>query len=221
MRTRSRARRRSPTVPNSSRRQRTWTSRPSSALPRITSNNQPDWATQLGWYLDFPSSSPPAITPPDGERLVYPANLVNRRLNFVTTIPNTDPCQFGGTSPQYVIDALTGARFAESAFDINNDGIFNASDLVLVGGVYVPVSAIFSPVGITPTPTIIRAGASGGLGAPGGATGPGGGSSGGTVDPTGTAYSYTPGSTGNNAVLRLNLGAGGAGRLTWREVIND
>jgi type IV pilus assembly protein PilY1 len=59
---------------------------------RVLSNNVPNWtdtSTTLhkGWYLDFPGTVPPALTPRTGERSVFQPTLINGRLIFTTLVP--------------------------------------------------------------------------------------------------------------------------------------
>jgi type IV pilus assembly protein PilY1 len=72
-----------------------------------------------GWFVDLPR---------DGERLVYDMSLYGRGLVFTSIRPLSDPCSAGMTSTIYAIDPNTGGKTDYVAFDVNKDGIFNASD---------------------------------------------------------------------------------------------
>lgn len=72
-----------------------------------------------GWYVDLPR---------DGERLVYDMSLYGRGLVFTSIRPMADPCSAGLASTIYAIDPNTGGKTDYVAFDVNKDGIFNASD---------------------------------------------------------------------------------------------
>jgi type IV pilus assembly protein PilY1 len=111
---------------------------------RTTSPNAIDWATQKGWYLDLlePSGTP------RGERVVSTSLIKSDRVIFVTLIPNTDPCTPGGESWLMEISTLTGGALSESVFDLNNDDLFDTSDLVNSS----VVSGVKSTVGISKTP---------------------------------------------------------------------
>lgn len=73
-----------------------------------------------GWYVDLPR---------DGERPVYDMSLYGRGLVFTSIRPPLgDPCSAGLASTIYAIDPDTGGKTDYVAFDVNGDGIFNASD---------------------------------------------------------------------------------------------
>ena len=57
---------------------------------RTVTNNEPDWAVDSGWYLDFNVES--------GEKITIKALLLYDRLIFATLIPSDVPCNYGGTS---------------------------------------------------------------------------------------------------------------------------
>lgn len=131
---------------------------------RVTSNHQFSYTpgtgnNPKGWYMDlvFPAGSPL------GERVVTRPLLRQDRVIFTTIVPSTAPCTYGGTSWIMELDALTGARLAYSAFDINDDRVMNMEDFVeiTVNGdvIKVPVSAIKIESGmIKPAAVIARGG---------------------------------------------------------------
>lgn len=131
---------------------------------RVTSDHQFSYTpgtgnNPKGWYMDlvFPANSPA------GERVTTKALLRQDRVIFTTMIPSTEPCSYGGTSWIMELDALTGARLAYSAFDINDDKVMNTEDFVeiTVNGdvIKVPVSAIKIESGmIKPAAVIARGG---------------------------------------------------------------
>lgn len=131
---------------------------------RVTSNHQFSYTpgtgnNPKGWYMDlaFPANSAA------GERVTTRALLRQDRVIFTTMIPSTEPCSYGGTSWIMELDALTGARLAYSAFDINDDKAMNTQDFVeiTVNGnvIKVPVSAIKIESGmIKPAAVIARGG---------------------------------------------------------------
>jgi type IV pilus assembly protein PilY1 len=121
---------------------------------RVTSANVPT-SSSLGWYIDLISPGPTF----KGEMVISNSVLRNKRVIFSTLIPNTDPCEYGGTSFLMDMDAYTGKRTDYSPFDLNSDGKRTDADTVdiTVGGktVKVPVSAIGSTVGITGQAAIV------------------------------------------------------------------
>ena len=104
---------------------------------RVVSDNSIDYATQKGWYLDLKSP----VKGAEGERVVVDPLLRNGRIIFSTLIPALDACGFGGTGWLMEIDAVNGARFSYSVFDLDGDGLFDDGDYVtLDDGSKVPVS---------------------------------------------------------------------------------
>lgn len=90
---------------------------------RIVTDNSVDWSSKKGWYLDLPTS---------GERVVADAILSNERIIFVTAIPtqSQSPCDSGGRGWLMELDANNGGRIEEYSFDVDNDGYFDADDLL-------------------------------------------------------------------------------------------
>lgn len=88
---------------------------------RAVSSNPVNYAVQSGWYIDLPTS---------GERVVVDPILRNGRFIFTTAIPSSDPCAVGGYSWLMEVDYLGGGRLNINVFDVNGDGVINASDSV-------------------------------------------------------------------------------------------
>lgn len=178
---------------------------------------------QLGWYFDFPGTTPPTFTPITGERSVFTPLLISGKLIFTSLIPSTAACTGGGDSFFMVLNNQTGGRFNDSPFDVNGDGAFTSADKITIGGSTYAVSGAKSAIGITPTPTII-AGGSGSTGSGTIATGRGavGGSIGGsaTGGSSGAAVAVVSSSSGGTASVLLNLGKA-FGRVSWRELLAD
>ena len=104
---------------------------------RVVSDNTIDYSTQKGWYLDLQSP----VNGAEGERVVVDPLLRNGRMIFSTLIPSADTCGFGGTGWLMEVDAVNGARFSFSVFDLDGDGLFDDGDYVtLDDGSKVPVS---------------------------------------------------------------------------------
>jgi type IV pilus assembly protein PilY1 len=164
---------------------------------RVTSKTPVDHTSKKGWYLDFVFS--PGI--PQGERVVSPSLLRGGRLIFVSIIPESDPCSFGGTSWLYELDALSGSRLSTAQFDVNGDGKVDKADLVQImdtnnDGVVdaeddVSPSGKELPIGISKNPSVISAGD--------------------------YEYKYSSGTTGEIAVTK-EKGAEESGRLSWRQL---
>ncbi|MCC7487849.1 MAG: hypothetical protein IT529_23005 [Burkholderiales bacterium] len=189
--------------------------------------DQPNWSTDttppnagdsppkhMGWLLDFPNADT------TGERSVFRPILNAGRLIFTTLLPLTQPCQFGGSSFLMVVDPVTGGRIDAPVLDTDANGLLNSSDTVDFAGQQIFVSGVQSTIGITPTPTIIRAG-----GLPSGGSTTGSqilGTSGPLVAASGQllAYALAAGSSGGNASTMIGLSAAG-GRVSWRELLAD
>ncbi len=104
---------------------------------RVVSDNSIDYDTQEGWYLDLESP----VNGAEGERVVVDPLLRNGRMIFSTLIPALDACGFGGSGWLMEVDAINGARFSYSIFDLDGDGLFDDGDYVtLDDGTKVPVS---------------------------------------------------------------------------------
>jgi type IV pilus assembly protein PilY1 len=159
---------------------------------RATSKNK--GSNVDGWYIDL-------VSPAQGyqaEKQVSRPLLRNGRVIFTTLVPDSDPCKFGGTSWLMELDALTGSRLEQSPFDLKRDNQFSDEDMVTVTvngtPVTVPVSGLQSTVGITPMPGVM-------------------------VDPTRPVeYKYTPGTSGEIAVIVENPGTDNSGRKAWRQL---
>ena len=94
---------------------------------RLVTNNAVTYTgatPKKGWYINLPTS---------GERSVTDSVLRGGRIIFTTLIPSSGSCAFGGSSWLMELDYLTGGMLTKPALDTNNDGIINASDLVVAG----------------------------------------------------------------------------------------
>lgn len=125
---------------------------------RVVTSNPISWKSpnqNLGWYLDLKVIN----TSNKGERQITQPVLRGSNIVFTTLIPNPDICGFGGESWLMEVNAATGGAPTASPFDINNDGVFTASDFleVLVSGTAKKYAAagIKSTSGITATPSIL------------------------------------------------------------------
>ncbi len=132
---------------------------------RITSSNTVNYPTKKGWYMELQSP----VNGAEGERVISASVLRGERIIFTTLLPNSNPCESGGSSWLMELDGISGARLGEIAFDLTNDGLFTEADLVKIldtdgdGDVDADddnliASGKKSQVGIIKTPTIITTG---------------------------------------------------------------
>jgi type IV pilus assembly protein PilY1 len=169
----------------------------------------------MGWFMDFPNSG---VT---GERSVFRPILTSGRLLFTTLIPNTSACESGGTSFLMVVDPVTGGRIDSAVLDVDANGQLNTADKLDPGTGAVFVSGVQSSIGITPTPTIVRADSGGTTaGVPGQAETFGTLGSGLANFGSLMAYALSAGSSGGNSSTMIGLAAMG-GRVSWRELMAD
>jgi type IV pilus assembly protein PilY1 len=131
-----------------------------SATARVVSTNTVS-SPKRGWYLDL---VPPSGTL-QGERVLSVPLLRFGRVIFNTSIPSADPCVLGGTGWLMELDAATGGNLTYSALDMNNDGLFNEGDYVVIGqdnqgkDIKSPVAGKASGSMSLNQPTVITAGA--------------------------------------------------------------
>jgi len=141
--------------------------------------------TSRGWYLD--------LVPPtggaQGEMQVTDSLIRNNHVIFTTLVPNSDPCEFGGSSWLMELNLLTGGRLDTTPWDLNNNGLFE--DTITIGGVVYPISAARTTVGITPKPATL---------------------SGEKCD-----YLIFPGTSGGTETRCRDPGPRGFGRQSWRQ----
>jgi type IV pilus assembly protein PilY1 len=177
---------------------------------RATTDNLVNYPTQKGWYMDLLE---PSVTTSNGERVVSAPLLRNGRIIFVTLIPippltTTDICGTGAgvTSWLMQVDGVTGKRLPGTGggapWDINGDGVINASDLITVaiGGQSVTVapSGKQSTVGGIDTPGIVSNGK--------------------------LEYKFTSGTKAGELEMTIEQGTGTGATLTgsrqsWREIL--
>ena len=86
----------------------------------IAEGTTADLAGKQGWFIDLPITK---------ERMVVPNRFQGSSLIGTTRIPDsTDVCSPGGRGYIMAINPFTGARLAETFFDINRDGVFDDED---------------------------------------------------------------------------------------------
>ena len=86
---------------------------------RTITDNSISYGTYDGWYMNLPDVGERQITSP-----VIRGDLVF----FNTMVPDSNPCNYGGTGWQMVAKWINGGRPDEVSFDFNNDGTLSAAD---------------------------------------------------------------------------------------------
>ncbi|WP_462328772.1 PilC/PilY family type IV pilus protein [Thiohalocapsa halophila] len=130
---------------------------------RITSAKRIDWNSHDGWFMDLSFAG--AI---EGERVIDAPIMRTDRIVFTTLIPTDDECASGGNSWLMELDYVNGRGLPYSAFDLNDDDLFNFEDFITLqlpvgdGGVEgeevsVSASGIFIPA-IAKAPAFISVG---------------------------------------------------------------
>ena len=90
-------------------------------IGRTLTMNSVDYSRDHGWFIDLPVA---------GERQVTDPVIRGDLVFFNTTIPNTNPCDAGGTSWQMVADWQTGGAPTVLAFDLNGDIAIDDDDRI-------------------------------------------------------------------------------------------
>lgn len=131
---------------------------------RVTSSEKDDlkykidWSTDKGWYMDLRFGTE------YGERVVVNPIIRNNRVIFVTTVPDEDPCGFGGSSWIMELNANDGNRLDIPPFDVNGDGIIDDNDVMTFLSANTIVSGTKSKQGIVASPGILNNNSGGGGG---------------------------------------------------------
>ncbi len=97
---------------------------PPPSLPDIAEEDDGDITVHAGWFWDLPLT---------GERVISDVLLRDGRLVVIPFTPNENRCGDGGSSFLMEIDAVSGGHSGAIIFDINNDGVINAEDMVTIG----------------------------------------------------------------------------------------
>ena len=146
--------------------------------------------THKGFYLDLISPAKGK----QGERVVSTPLVWDDRVIFVTQIPDSDPCNYGGESWIMEIDTKSGGQTSFPVFDMNADGNFDDGDKMVPPGLTVPPEPPNGrkvPGGLAKTPAVVSG--------------------------AGGANKYTSGSSGVLGVTKNKLSIG-IGRQSWRQV---
>ena len=165
---------------------------------RVVTSNTVNYATNAGWYMDLTDSPSAALT---GERVVYAPQLGGGHVDFSTAEANANMCSGGGTGWVMALDPFTGSTLSYPVFDVNRNGIFNATDRVTLGSVTVSAAGMQSTVGVGPPGVRLLASA---------------GSCGGTD----CSEHVVAGSNGASTTTLLENDGPSFQRLSWREIVN-
>lgn len=115
---------------------------------RTITSPSPIAADKKGWYMDLPTAR---------ERIVDMPMLVGGELLMNTVIPDTNVCNPSGSGYIMAVSPFTGARLKKPFFDLNNDRLFNQSDLVTTSEGAVVVSGV-STTTLNSVPTLAKDG---------------------------------------------------------------
>ncbi len=120
---------------------------------RDVTDNDIDFTADMGWKLEFLPVLVEGVANVSnfGERQVSNAIIRNGRIIFTTLVPSSVECEFGGMSFLMELDFRDGSALEFPAFDLNNDGEYDADDS--------DASGRTSDVGIMPTVSILAGGA--------------------------------------------------------------
>jgi type IV pilus assembly protein PilY1 len=103
-------------------------------------------STSVGWYIDL-------VSPTDGdqgEMQVTDSIIRFGHVIFTTLVPNSDPCESGGTSWLMEMNMFTGGSTPKTPWDLNDNGKFDGGDKVTIGGNTYSVNSVQLTVGIAP-----------------------------------------------------------------------
>lgn len=143
-----------------------------------------------GWFIDLYQVAADGTKSALGERMITPNQFQGSALIGNTRIPDaSDPCALTGRGVIMAIDPFTGARLADTYFDLDGDGAFDIGDKVEIDGVSTVVSGIGLNTGFS-NPSFLD------------------------------SKMYIPTDDGVVRDLDTNPFTTGAGRTSWRELIN-
>lgn len=136
-------------------------------LRQVTNRTMSPTSPEKGFFIDLIS---PRLGV-QGERVTEAVSVWSDRVIFVTRIPNSDPCSFGGSSWLMEVDPATGGRLDFAAFDLNSDGLFDMADWVPLldnegnpvldedgNEVRIPPTGILNEDGMMRMPAVLRVG---------------------------------------------------------------
>lgn len=88
---------------------------------RILSDNDVNYPTSKGWYIDLPTSK---------ERMVTNPIALGDLVFFNTMIPSEEVCGYGGSGWLMAVDQLNGGMPNFGAIDIDGNGVIDQQDMV-------------------------------------------------------------------------------------------
>ena len=94
---------------------------PGGAFGRTLSDNNVDYSSDDGWYIDLPDA---------GERVVTDPVIRGDLVFFNTMRPDTNPCESGGRGWLMVAKWNNGGRPSEIAFDLTGDHLLDSDDTI-------------------------------------------------------------------------------------------
>ena len=97
---------------------------PAPSLPDISDGEGGELTGHAGWFWDLPLL---------GERVISDVLLRDGRLVVIPFTPDENRCMDGGSSFLMEIDSVSGGHSGAIIFDINEDGVIDAGDLVTIG----------------------------------------------------------------------------------------
>jgi type IV pilus assembly protein PilY1 len=100
---------------------------------RSITNENVDWGTEKGWYLDLLDLRNNGTTRvANGERIIHAANVAETAVIFGSVVPTTDPCEPGGYSFLYALSFENGGSMNQVVFDTDDSGTFDDKDTVVL-----------------------------------------------------------------------------------------
>lgn len=109
----------------------------------IEAGAREDLRGKRGWYIDLYQVGANGSRTALGERMITPNQFQGSALISNTRIPDaSDPCAPTGRGVIMSIDPFTGARLADTYFDLNGDRTFDNLDMVEIDDVMTVVSGI-------------------------------------------------------------------------------
>jgi len=147
---------------------------------------------KVGWYMDLVSPEEGR----EGERAIYQTQLIAGRLMINTLIPkSSSPCDTFPGGATLIVDPFSGANPGAAVLDANGDGFTNNDDSIEIDGVTYFFNARRYDVGMAGAFSALRV-------------------------EDGTVRLFGLGIDSSQMTLETTMGATGAQRLNWHEIIN-
>jgi type IV pilus assembly protein PilY1 len=109
------------------------------AVRVVEAGTASDLSGRRGWFMDLVSP----LNGAEGERMVVPNRFQGTALIGTTRIPEAgDVCEPSGRGFVMAINPFTGARLAQTFFDVTRDGEFENDDMLVVDGELTAVSGV-------------------------------------------------------------------------------